>query len=949
VVTITGETDTATYDGDDHSVSDYCWSANHSLYQESFFEAADITPAVRKDAGKADLILQGKFTNITANFTDVTFQITDGWQLIEKQPVILRVNDSSKEYGEEDPTFSSTVTGMVAGESLQGVSYSRSNSAENNAGTYTGVLTATCPAEQNPNYAVTIQNGKFTINASNALTVSGTNYSDIYDGETHGAAAVASVAVGTTIRYSTDNGTTWSTTVPKIRNVGTINVKVEARNPNYVTASASYTLEVTRKAVTVSTTNREKTYGDPDPDLTTRVTVDGTLNGDSISWSVGRVPGEDAGTYAITPAGVEQQGNYQVSFVPAVFTIHPKLVTLSWIGDTFTYNGEYKAVTATVTNPVSWDGTPDEVTAGSYLNASKQDAGAYTASVATLSGANASNYTLVGADTNSHNWKIEQAEQEITASDTTVTYDGQPHGITATTSGDGALSYTGNGQRNVGEYPVTITAAETQNYKSATHTVTLKIEARAAENMNPGAPGNTPAEDISVTLPDNAVYTGSSIMPQLSVRNQLGTSGVLLTPGEDYTVRYENNVNAGVETAVAVIEFRNNYKGVIRKAFTIQPRPVVLQWSPDSLIYNGTEQSVLATVGNAVAGDEVLIDQYQGNTGLNATDYTAEARHLTGAQSGNYTLTGATNLSHDWSVGRAPITLRAQDKTSVTGAALSPLTYIISAGTLYGTDTLGTVNLDTTAVDQTAGQYPITISIEPGTENSNYLVRLEPGTYTVSSPVAPPPPWPTPSDDSNPSDDPNPSDYPNPSDGPNPSRDPGLSDEPDSTPADGPVTPVQPVFPAAPVAPDRDPEAAPPTTSGSDSGFTEPEETPNEPTTMPTEPVTPPDNGDSGNGGGDGCAWHWLIVLSDLVYALVLFLTMKSREYETGEDLDGRKKKSRKRRGFSDALQVLILLVINYFGSCWWELPLSVISLALISGLMVFTYRRKFRIKEKKS
>ena len=45
---------------------------------------------------------------------------------------------------------------------------------------------------------------------------------------------------------------------------------------------------------------------------------------------------------------------------------------------------------------------------------------------------------------------------------------------------------------------------------------------------------------------------------------------VTLTQGTDYTVSYENNVNAGENTAIARITGRGNYTGVVQKTFTIR-------------------------------------------------------------------------------------------------------------------------------------------------------------------------------------------------------------------------------------------------------------------------------------------------------------------------------------------------------------------------------------------
>ena len=95
---------------------------------------------------------------------------------------------------------------------------------------------------------------------SDAMTVSGTNYEGVYDGEEHGTAAAASVTEDTKVEYSTDGEATWSTEVPTVKDVAEVTVKVRATNPNYTTATCEYTLKVTPAKVTVTANSKSKKY-----------------------------------------------------------------------------------------------------------------------------------------------------------------------------------------------------------------------------------------------------------------------------------------------------------------------------------------------------------------------------------------------------------------------------------------------------------------------------------------------------------------------------------------------------------------------------------------------------------------------------------------------------------------------------------------------------------------
>lgn len=106
--------------------------------------------------------------------------------------------------------------------------------------------------------------------------------------------------------------------------------------------------------------------------------------------------------------------------------------------------------------------------------------------------------------------------------------------------------------------------------------------------------------------------------------------------------------NAGTYYVKVVVPENGNYAGAEAEAsFTIAPLPAELTWSKTDLIYTGSEQSVSATVANALEGDSFAI-AYEGNTQTEAGDsYTATVTDL---GNDNYTLTGATGVSRNWSI-----------------------------------------------------------------------------------------------------------------------------------------------------------------------------------------------------------------------------------------------------------------------------------------------------------
>lgn len=272
-------------------------------------------------------------------------------------------------------------------------------------GTYNYKVTCVVSDVNKENGAASVEaSGTMTLSiaANTGLIVSGNNYTGKYDGASHGEAATANVD-GATIEYSTDNGATWTDTVPTIKNVGEINVTVKASMANYSDATATYTLKVTPRTVTLTSETASKTYdgtpltrpvvtvtgdgfvdgevtdikatgsvtnvsegsvtntivytttdkfvednynitkaegklsitplavtvtakdytkyvGEKDPAF--EATVTGTINNDTVSYTISREKGETAGTYSITPAGAEAQGNYTVTYNAGTLTIN---------------------------------------------------------------------------------------------------------------------------------------------------------------------------------------------------------------------------------------------------------------------------------------------------------------------------------------------------------------------------------------------------------------------------------------------------------------------------------------------------------------------------------------------------------------------------------------------------------------------------------------------------
>ena len=84
-VTVTGHNNTADYDGAEHVIAGYDLAFSTPLYTANDFTFSGNDTAKRTDAGTTNMNLAaGQFANTNGNFATVTFDVTDGFQTINK-------------------------------------------------------------------------------------------------------------------------------------------------------------------------------------------------------------------------------------------------------------------------------------------------------------------------------------------------------------------------------------------------------------------------------------------------------------------------------------------------------------------------------------------------------------------------------------------------------------------------------------------------------------------------------------------------------------------------------------------------------------------------------------------------------------------------------------------------------------------------------------------------
>lgn len=337
-----------------------------------------------------------------------------------------------------------------------------------------------------------------------AAAISG--YSDEYDGAYHTVNASA-LPEGATAEYSTDDGKTWSTAAPEIKDAGTLDVAYKVMIGG-ATVEGQVTLEVKPRAITVAAKNASKTYGEKDPTFEWSVTAGELVGDETLELEIGREDSDDVreGGYALQltqPEGANP--NYIITFVDGTFTINQRLLTVTWGTTEFVYDGKEHCPVATLGNVIGKDDL------GAFVDGSQTEVGTYTATLAELTGKAAGNYVLP-ADGLTCEFSIKNAAQDApvvqaTAETVSGKKDGKITGIDATMEwrAQGAAEYQAVGKD----------VTELKDLAAGVYEV--RYQAKANYDESPVTEVTVKAgRKLVVTLPGNQVgYTLTSTATEL--------------------------------------------------------------------------------------------------------------------------------------------------------------------------------------------------------------------------------------------------------------------------------------------------------------------------------------------------------------------------------------------------------------------------------------------------
>jgi hypothetical protein len=574
----------------------------------------------------------------------------------------------------------------------------------------------------------------------------------IYDATT--SSSGLPVVSGTTPLAAGDTEPTWTQTFNN-KNIGAGNkVLTPAGLVNDGNGGGNYaysydtfsTGTINKRPITVTAETDTKTFDGNTSSGGVPILTSGSIaSGDSAPTWTQTFDNRNIGiNKVLTPAGVVSDGNsgnnYVYTFVTditGVITAKTLTVSAAGLSANKIYDGATNASFVIGSPSLVGVVSPDVVTlvtsgiTGAFADRNAGLAKTVTVSGLTLGGAGAGNYTLTQPTRTAN---ITQRPVTINAATDTKTYDG-----TVTSSGVPTLS--GSTPLAAGDSEPAWT--QTFNNKNAGASKVL-TPAGLVNDGNSGlnyaytyatvSTGVISKLSITVTaVSDSKAYDGlvtSSGIPLLS-------GATPLIPGDTAPIWSQTfaNKNVGAGKTINPAGLVNDGNGGNNYAYHFIPdvsgaitaRAITVTALTHTKTYDGATSSIAPNINPALVGTDTSAFVQTFNTatvGINKT-LTPSGTVNDGNSGLNYAITFAPAITTGVITAR-PVTITADAKSKVIGAADPALTYHVTGGSLVVGNTLTL----TRAAGETAGTYAITISSFPAA--SNYALTFVGANLTIT-------------------------------------------------------------------------------------------------------------------------------------------------------------------------------------------------------------------------
>ena len=448
------------------------------------------------------------------------------------------------------------------------------------------------------------------------------------------------------------------------------------------------------------------------------------VNGAATSLNTSALP---AGTHTISTV-YSGDSAYSTNTGTLSQTVTPAPLTIIVDDKSKVYGAADPALTYQVTGLVNGDAS--SVVSGVVLSTTTGAAATAGTHPITVSGGTAVNYNVTDVDGTLTVSKA--ASLTVTADAEGKVYGAADPSLTYTPSGTlyygdtyavisgVSLSTTTGAAATAGIHAITVTGGTAANYGVADVDGTLTVSKATSLTVTADAKGKVyGAADPTLTdTPSGTLYygdiysviSGVSLSTATGAAATVGTHAITVTGGTaaNYTI---NDANGTLAVSQAPLSVTADDKGKVYGA-----ADPTLTDTPSGTLYYGDTYAVISGVSLSTA------------TGAAATAGTHPIT-AAGGTAANYAIT---DVGGTLNVSQAPLSVMADNKGKVYGAADPSLTYTPS-GTLYYGDTysvISGVSLSTAfGAAATAGTHPITVT---GGTSTNYAITDTGGTLTVS-------------------------------------------------------------------------------------------------------------------------------------------------------------------------------------------------------------------------
>ena len=420
-------------------------------------------------------------------------------------------------------------------------------------------------------------------------------------------------------------------------------------SPNYALTNLVVSSSIEPKPLTIQPHPQAKAYGDDDPEIT--YLASGMVDGDFLTGSLSRIPGEGAGDYAITIGTLSAGTNYLINLVPESLTIQAASLTEADIQifppESLFYSAAPKAFTASTAGVSSFLYSYIGIGGTIYGPSSEPPTNAGQYSFLATSGD--SNYS----GSKSLEFTILKAPLTILA-DPKTKFFGESNPLLTFTStglmGDDTIEVVPNLEISVesstdalGEYPITLQAGSPANYELTLQDSTLTVLPMVlAEN------------EIVLTSPPDFVYSAS---PKTFTATSPKATNLTLNYLGRGSTSYSNSIapiNVGTYSVIAT-SVDPNYAGSKSQDFEITARALSILVTNSVKKFHGEADPAFPYIINGLQGSDTAEVTSSREAGEELGGYTFTCQlNLTGS---NYTITGSNTASGTLLVLRMPVTL----------------------------------------------------------------------------------------------------------------------------------------------------------------------------------------------------------------------------------------------------------------------------------------------------